>query len=152
VRLPREAAGAACEPGQRAERATIGGHALTRCRPILSPSSAPCGPDTRATTDQRCEPLAACPSERWPAGVAAGTRFVEVGATGGDGSATRPWGRLADALASRPDIVFAPPTAWTPAVAEIGQIATLRAAAGEADDPATLVPDYIRPSYADEKR
>jgi hypothetical protein len=22
----------------------------------------------------------------------------------------------------------------------------------EADDPATLVPDYIRPSYADEKR
>ena len=59
---------------------------------------------------------------------------------------------LTDALASRPDIVFAPQPAWTPAVAEIGQIATLRAAAGEADDPATLVPDYIRPSYADEKR
>jgi hypothetical protein len=59
---------------------------------------------------------------------------------------------LADALASRTDIVVAPPTAWMPAVAEIGQIATLRAAAGEADDPATLVPDYIRPSYADEKR
>lgn len=59
---------------------------------------------------------------------------------------------LADALTSRPDIVVAPPTAWTPAVAEIGQIATLRDAAGEADDPATLVPDYIRPSYADEKR
>jgi hypothetical protein len=34
----------------------------------------------------------------------------------------------------------------------VGRIALLRAAAGDADDPATLVPDYIRPSYADEKR
>jgi tRNA A37 threonylcarbamoyladenosine modification protein TsaB len=48
--------------------------------------------------------------------------------------------------------VIAPPTAWTPAIADVGRIALLRAAAGEADDPAALVPDYIRPSYADEKR
>ena len=26
-----------------------------------------------------------------------------------------------------------------------------RAAAGEADDPASLVPEYLRPSYADER-
>jgi hypothetical protein len=34
----------------------------------------------------------------------------------------------------------------------VGRIAVLRAEAGEFDDPASLVPDYIRPSYADEKR
>ena len=59
---------------------------------------------------------------------------------------------LADSLAGRPDLVVAPPAAWTPAIAEIGRVALLRSAAGEADDPSTLVPDYIRPSYADEKR
>jgi len=59
---------------------------------------------------------------------------------------------LTDALASRPDVVVAPPAAWLPAIADLGHIALLRAAAGEADDPASLVPDYIRPSYADEKR
>jgi tRNA threonylcarbamoyladenosine biosynthesis protein TsaB len=59
---------------------------------------------------------------------------------------------LTDALADRPDLVVAPPTAWMPAIANVGRIAVLRAEAGEFDDPASLVPDYIRPSYADEKR
>jgi len=59
---------------------------------------------------------------------------------------------LSDALPSRPDLVVAPPPAWLPAIADLGRIALLRTAAGEADDPASLVPDYIRPSYADEKR
>jgi tRNA threonylcarbamoyladenosine biosynthesis protein TsaB len=59
---------------------------------------------------------------------------------------------LTDALAGRPDLVIAPPTSWKPAIADLGHIALLRAAAGETDDPASLVPDYIRPSYADEKR
>jgi len=59
---------------------------------------------------------------------------------------------VTDALADRPDLVVAPPTAWMPAIATVGRIALLRAAAGETDDPAALVPDYIRPSYADEKR
>lgn len=35
---------------------------------------------------------------------------------------------------------------------EAGAVALLRAAAGAADDPARLVPDYIRPSYAEEPR
>jgi len=59
---------------------------------------------------------------------------------------------LADALADRPDLVIPPAEAWTPSAAAVGRVALLRAAAGEADDPASLVPDYIRPSYADEKR
>jgi len=59
---------------------------------------------------------------------------------------------LTDALADRPDLVVAPPAAWLPAIADLGRIALLRAAAGEANDPASLVPDYIRLSYADEKR
>jgi len=75
----------------------------------------------------------------WLAGLAADTLV------GGPGLAV-----LAAAFAARPDLVVAPPEAWLPAAAEIGRIARLRAAAGEADDPATLVPDYIRPSYAEE--
>mgnify|MGYP006272730663 CR=1 FL=1 len=53
-------------------------------------------------------------------------------------------------LDARPDLLVAPPTAWSPAISEVAAVARLRAAAGEADDPAALVPDYIRPSYAEE--
>lgn len=45
----------------------------------------------------------------------------------------------------------APPDAWFPTAAEAGRTALLLAAAGRCDDAATLVPDYLRPSYADEK-
>ena len=48
-------------------------------------------------------------------------------------------------------IVVAPPEAWLPTAAEAGAVAVLLAAAGRCDDPAALVPDYLRPSYADEK-
>jgi len=51
----------------------------------------------------------------------------------------------------RPDLVSAAPTAWHPTAAAAGALARLRAAAGQSDDPLTLVPDYLRPSYADEK-
>ncbi|MEI6256700.1 MAG: tRNA (adenosine(37)-N6)-threonylcarbamoyltransferase complex dimerization subunit type 1 TsaB [Planctomycetota bacterium] len=57
---------------------------------------------------------------------------------------------LADALAARPDLIIAASTAWIPTAAELGRVALLRAAAGETDDPAAVVPDYMRPSYADE--
>jgi tRNA threonylcarbamoyladenosine biosynthesis protein TsaB len=46
----------------------------------------------------------------------------------------------------------APRGGWFPSAAEAGAVAALLAAAGHADDPAALVPDYVRPSYADEKR
>jgi tRNA A37 threonylcarbamoyladenosine modification protein TsaB len=58
------------------------------------------------------------------------------------------YGRLA---ATRPDLLLAPPGSRAGTAAAAGRAALLRAAAGHADDPATLVPDYLRPSYADEK-
>jgi tRNA threonylcarbamoyladenosine biosynthesis protein TsaB len=54
-------------------------------------------------------------------------------------------------VTTRPDLVSAAATAWHPTAAAAGALARLRAAAGESDDPLTLVPDYLRPSYADEK-
>jgi tRNA threonylcarbamoyladenosine biosynthesis protein TsaB len=45
----------------------------------------------------------------------------------------------------------APRDAWSPTAVEAGRAALLLAAAGRGDDPAALVPDYLRPSYADEK-
>jgi tRNA threonylcarbamoyladenosine biosynthesis protein TsaB len=51
----------------------------------------------------------------------------------------------------RPDLRIAPRECWTPTAAAAGAIALVRFAAGEADDIAGLVPDYLRPSYAQEK-
>jgi tRNA threonylcarbamoyladenosine biosynthesis protein TsaB len=48
-------------------------------------------------------------------------------------------------------LVVAPREAWFPSAAEAGHVALLLAAAGRSADPAGLVPDYLRPSYADEK-
>jgi len=55
-------------------------------------------------------------------------------------------------LAARPDLRLPPPGARTPTAAAAGAVALLHAAAGSHDDPFTLVPDYVRPSYADERR
>jgi tRNA threonylcarbamoyladenosine biosynthesis protein TsaB len=55
------------------------------------------------------------------------------------------------ALDARPDITVAPPTAWRPTAVDVAHIARLRTAAGTVDDPASLVPQYVRPSYADEQ-
>jgi tRNA threonylcarbamoyladenosine biosynthesis protein TsaB len=98
-------------------------------------------PDPSSPSGWRVEPgrLAAAPA--WLAGLPSGS------IVSGPGLAL-----LTDALPGRPDLVVAPPPAWMPAIADVGRIALLRAAAGETDDPASLGPDYIRPSYADEKR
>ena len=55
-------------------------------------------------------------------------------------------------VAARPDLRLAPPGARTPTAAAAGAVALLHAAAGSHDDPFTLVPDYVRPSYAEERR
>lgn len=55
------------------------------------------------------------------------------------------------ALPPHAGLTVAPPTAWRPSPADLARIARLRAAAGAVDDPATLVPEYVRPSYADEQ-
>ena len=49
-------------------------------------------------------------------------------------------------------LAVAPRVAWLPVSAEAAAVGLLLAAAGRDDDPAVLVPDYLRPSYADEKR
>lgn len=55
-------------------------------------------------------------------------------------------------LTGRADLVVAPPESRKPSALEAGRLALLRAAAGAIDDPFTLVPEYLRPSYADERR
>lgn len=55
-------------------------------------------------------------------------------------------------LASRTDLHVAPPGARVATAAAAGRVALLLAAAGHADAPAALVPDYLRPSYAEEPR
>lgn len=53
-------------------------------------------------------------------------------------------------LARRSDLVVAPSAAWLPTAAEAGALAIELLAVGRADDPHSLVPDYLRPSYAHE--
>lgn len=57
----------------------------------------------------------------------------------------------AAAVASPAGLRVAPRHAWFPSAVEAGHVARLLAAAGRGDDAAALVPDYLRPSYADEK-
>jgi len=98
-------------------------------------------PDQSSSSGWIVEPGILAAAHDWLAGLAPGS------IVSGPGLAL-----LSDTLFGRTDLVVAPPTAWAPAIADVGRIALLRAAAGETDDPASLVPDYIRPSYADEKR
>jgi tRNA threonylcarbamoyl adenosine modification protein YeaZ len=44
-----------------------------------------------------------------------------------------------------------PDAAWYPSAARAAALAIPRAMAGQTDDPATLLPEYARPSYADER-
>jgi len=53
-------------------------------------------------------------------------------------------------LATRSDLIVAPRAAWLPTAAEAGALGLELVAAGRADDPHSLVPDYLRPSYAHE--
>lgn len=54
------------------------------------------------------------------------------------------------ALATRADLRVAPREAWRPTAADAADLATRLYAAGRSDTPAALVPDYLRPTYADE--
>lgn len=55
-------------------------------------------------------------------------------------------------LLARTGIACAPGDACLPSALETAAIAAIKAAAGEFDDPGTMVPDYLRPSYAEEGR
>jgi tRNA threonylcarbamoyladenosine biosynthesis protein TsaB len=59
---------------------------------------------------------------------------------------------LAERFATRTDLAVAPPEVWQPLAADAAAIARARAEAGDTDDPHTLLPDYMRPSYAEERK
>jgi tRNA threonylcarbamoyladenosine biosynthesis protein TsaB len=59
-------------------------------------------------------------------------------------------GVAAPALAARADLVIAPAEACLPTAADAAALAERLHAAGVRDAPAALVPDYLRPTYADE--
>jgi tRNA threonylcarbamoyladenosine biosynthesis protein TsaB len=97
-------------------------------------------PSTAAASGWSVEPGGLIAAAEWPRTLAAGS------IVSGPGLAI-----VKARLDARTDITVAPPTAWRPAAVDLAHIARLRAVAGTVDDPASLVPEYIRPSYADEQ-
>jgi len=57
---------------------------------------------------------------------------------------------LADHLRADGHLI-APVAAWVPTAGAAAELALAKARAGAADSPAALVPEYLRPSYAEEK-
>jgi tRNA threonylcarbamoyladenosine biosynthesis protein TsaB len=55
-------------------------------------------------------------------------------------------------LATRPDLALAPADACFASAADVAALAPLLVAAGLVADPHALVPDYLRPSYAEEQK
>jgi tRNA threonylcarbamoyladenosine biosynthesis protein TsaB len=55
-------------------------------------------------------------------------------------------------LRGRSDLVVATAEARHPWADDVAALARDRAAAGDTDDPHTLIPDYLRPSYAEEAK
>jgi tRNA threonylcarbamoyladenosine biosynthesis protein TsaB len=79
------------------------------------------------------------PADRWIASLAPGSRLT------GPALAS-----LADRLQESGHLV-APTAAWVPTAGATAELALVKARAGAADSPASLVPEYLRPSYAEEK-
>lgn len=100
--------------------------------------AATAAPDPRSPTGWSVTPGALAPAAAWLGSLPAGA-CVSGPALAAPGAAI-PAG-----------LVLAPREAWLPTAAEAGAVAVLLAAAGRGDDPAALVPDYLRPSYADEQ-
>jgi tRNA threonylcarbamoyladenosine biosynthesis protein TsaB len=82
-----------------------------------------------------------CGVEDWLASLAPGTIVA--------GPALE---KLADRVANCGDLVVAGSEHWYPFAPRVAEAAMARALAGAFDDPRTLVPEYIRPSYAEEPR
>ena len=59
---------------------------------------------------------------------------------------------MSERLAARGDLALPPAAARHPTAVEVAAVARDRAAVGAIDDPHTLLPDYLRPSYAEERK
>lgn len=68
------------------------------------------------------------------------------------GRVTGPALEASERITARNDLAVASPEAWHPLAAEAAAIARARAVADDVDDPHTLLPDYLRPSYAEERK
>jgi len=97
----------------------------------------------------------ATPSSRSPTGWTVGAAGITAAADWVDGL---PPGAIvagpavtlvSELLDRRPDLIVAG-AGTTPSAADVAALAVARAAAGEADAPAGLVPEYMRQNYADE--
>ncbi len=100
--------------------------------------AADAAPDAASPTGWTVAPGALRPWHEWLAALPPGTCISGPALTRLEGAAP-------------PGIVIAPRAAWFPTAAAAGGAARALAAAGRFDDPSSLVPHYIRPSYADEK-
>ncbi|MFM8735694.1 MAG: tRNA (adenosine(37)-N6)-threonylcarbamoyltransferase complex dimerization subunit type 1 TsaB [Pirellulales bacterium] len=87
----------------------------------------------------RVSPPATTAADAWIASLPAGTRLGGPAAT-------------AERCGGRGDLACAPAEAGLPTAVDVAEAARLVAAAGRFDDPATLVPEYLRPSYAEERK
>lgn len=104
---------------------------------VYAATATPCGD---APGGWSVEPARLVPAESWIATIPHGA--VVAGPA---------LAALAERLTTRPDIMVAPSSCWTPDAAAAAAIARAEAAAGRFDDPAALVPDYLRPSYAEDR-
>lgn len=131
-----------------AARAEVGSPTAAAARPIEIAYDAGRGdvcaatavPEPSSPSGWSVGPAAVLPAVDWFAALASGAVVAGPGLE-----------LLAGRHDTRPDLRLVPRECWRPTAAEAGAIAVLRVVAGEADDPAVLVPDYLRPSYAHEK-
>jgi tRNA threonylcarbamoyladenosine biosynthesis protein TsaB len=96
-------------------------------------------PDPDQPGGWRTDPAALLAAADWIARLPAGSHVSGPALTG-----------LAERLEARGDLRIAVADGWLPTAADAAALAALHAAAGRHDDPHELVPDYLRPSYADE--
>lgn len=87
----------------------------------------------------RIDQAALAPADRWIASVPRG--FLVAGPA---------LAALADQVAAAGHRL-APEAAWTPSAVAAARLAISRSATAASDAPAALVPEYLRPSYADER-
>ena len=96
-------------------------------------------PDDTAATGWSVTAGELLPASRWLESIPAGRQV------------SGPALELHAAAAEARGLTLAAGSAWRPSAGEAAAVAMLRADAGEFADPHTLLPEYSRPSYAEEK-